>query len=202
MEALPTADGWGKMGNLPTHFFEYGSKDANGTLLDLSVRKNSPTSTNSYSPILPEQYVSYFTVENVLGSTDSWLATDLTATLEAPAPEIKGGILSWNALPKAAGYIVYADGEMVAYTTDTSYDLSIARAAVADYTVRAINANGAKGEMSAVAVDTTTGIADIDVDNASAPVEYFNLQGIRVANPTTGVYIRRQGNKVEKIYVK
>ena len=137
-----------------------------------------------------------------LGIYGSNLATDLTATLEAPAPEIKGGILSWNALPKAAGYIVYADGEMVAYTTDTSYDLSIARAAVADYTVRAINANGAKGEMSAVAVDTTTGIADIDVDNASAPVEYFNLQGIRVANPTTGVYIRRQGNKVEKIYVK
>jgi len=202
MEAIPTADGWGSMGNLPTHFFEYGSKDANGSLLDLSVRKNSPTSTNSYSPILPEQYVSYFTVENVLGSTDSWLATDLTATLEAPAPVINSGVLSWNALPKAAGYIVYADGEMVAYTADTTYELTLARAAVADYTVRAINANGAKGEMSAVAIDTTTGITDIDVDNASAPVEYFNLRGIRVDNPSTGLYIRRQGTKVEKIYVK
>ena len=48
----------------------------------------------------------------------------------------------------------------------------------------------------------TTGINDINVDNANAPVEYFNLQGIRVENPANGLYIRRQGNKVEKIYVK
>ena len=36
----------------------------------------------------------------------------------------------------------------------------------------------------------------------NAPVEYFNLQGVRVANPANGLYIKRQGNKVEKVYVK
>jgi len=50
--------------------------------------------------------------------------------------------------------------------------------------------------------DTSTAITDINVDNANAPVEYFNLQGIRVENPQNGLYIRRQGNKVEKVYVK
>lgn len=31
------------------------------------------------------------------------------------------------------------------------------------------------------------------------PVEYYNLQGIRVANPSNGIFIRRQGVKSEKV---
>lgn len=46
-----------------------------------------------------------------------------------------------------------------------------------------------------------TGIEDIEIE-ANAPVEYFNLQGVRVANPENGLYIRRQGNKVSKVIVK
>lgn len=46
-----------------------------------------------------------------------------------------------------------------------------------------------------------SGITDIIADD-NASVEYFNLQGIRVDNPTSGLYIRRQGNRVEKILVK
>ena len=44
------------------------------------------------------------------------------------------------------------------------------------------------------------GVEDIFTDNSeNAPVEYFNLQGVRVANPENGVFIRRQGNKVTKV---
>ena len=40
-------------------------------------------------------------------------------------------------------------------------------------------------------------------DNSNAPVEYYNLQGIRVANPTDGqLYIVRQGNESKKIIKK
>lgn len=46
------------------------------------------------------------------------------------------------------------------------------------------------------------GVQGVAVDNANAPVEYFNLQGVRVANPENGLYIRRQGNKVEKIIIR
>ena len=42
-------------------------------------------------------------------------------------------------------------------------------------------------------------VKDIEFDNADAPVEYFNLQGIRVANPANGIFIRRQGNKALKV---
>lgn len=47
----------------------------------------------------------------------------------------------------------------------------------------------------------SVGIVDIDA-NLNAPVEYFNLQGVRVDTPSTGVYIRRQGTEVTKVVVK
>ncbi|MCM1163791.1 MAG: hypothetical protein NC339_06050 [Muribaculaceae bacterium] len=47
----------------------------------------------------------------------------------------------------------------------------------------------------------TVGIEDVVADE-EAPVEYYNLQGIRVENPENGIYIRRQGNKVTKVLVK
>ena len=46
-----------------------------------------------------------------------------------------------------------------------------------------------------------TGVEDVTVDE-NAPVEYYNLQGVRVANPENGIYIRRQGSKVSKVLVK
>lgn len=50
----------------------------------------------------------------------------------------------------------------------------------------------------------TQDIDEIGNDNADAPVEYFNLQGIRVNgdNLTPGIYIRRQGMEVTKVYVR
>lgn len=46
-----------------------------------------------------------------------------------------------------------------------------------------------------------SGVANIAVDE-NAPVEYFNLQGVRVANPENGLYIRRQGANASKVFVK
>lgn len=49
----------------------------------------------------------------------------------------------------------------------------------------------------------TTGIENVAVDaDAAAPVEYFNLQGVRVENPAGGIFIRRQGRTVSKVVVK
>ena len=45
-----------------------------------------------------------------------------------------------------------------------------------------------------------SGVKDVAVD-ANAPVEYYNLQGVRVAEPTNGIYIRRQGNTASKVLV-
>ena len=39
-------------------------------------------------------------------------------------------------------------------------------------------------------------------EDADAPVEYYNMQGVRVMNPAQGLYIRRQGNRVEKVALR
>lgn len=46
------------------------------------------------------------------------------------------------------------------------------------------------------------GVEGVSVADENAPVEYFNLQGVRIENPAAGVVIRRQGNKVTKMLVK
>lgn len=52
---------------------------------------------------------------------------------------------------------------------------------------------------------TSTGIENVATDKvgANGPVEYYNLQGVRVENPAAGsIVIRRQGNTATKILVK
>lgn len=41
-----------------------------------------------------------------------------------------------------------------------------------------------------------------DVDDENAPKEYFNLQGMRVAEPANGIFIVKQGSKVSKEVIK
>lgn len=67
----------------------------------------------------------------------------------------------------------------------------VASGAVSDEIAFAIEADG-----------TTTGVEVVEAVDENAPVEYFNLQGVRVQNPGQGLYIRRQGNSVEKVLMK
>lgn len=49
-----------------------------------------------------------------------------------------------------------------------------------------------------------SGISAVGKDeNTNAPVEYYNLQGMKVANPAAGqVVIKKQGNKTSKIFIR
>lgn len=49
-----------------------------------------------------------------------------------------------------------------------------------------------------------SGISAVSKDeNTNAPVEYYNLQGMKVANPAAGqVVIKKQGNKTSKIFIR
>ncbi len=49
-----------------------------------------------------------------------------------------------------------------------------------------------------IEIKAAAGIAGVEAD-LNAPVEYFNLQGVRVENPANGLYIMRQGSKVAKV---
>lgn len=49
-------------------------------------------------------------------------------------------------------------------------------------------------------VGEVTGVEDVSIDNDSAAdVEYYNLQGVRIVNPGHGIYIKRRGDKAEKV---
>ena len=42
------------------------------------------------------------------------------------------------------------------------------------------------------------GVEGIEADEIEAPAEYYNLQGVKVANPENGLYIVKRGNKATK----
>lgn len=53
-----------------------------------------------------------------------------------------------------------------------------------------------------VVPDGQSGIESVVAADENATVEYYNLQGVRVANPTTGLYIVKQGGKVSKAIIR
>ncbi len=56
-------------------------------------------------------------------------------------------------------------------------------------------------DLKVYAANGGSAVAEIAADE-NAPVEYFNLQGVRVNNPANGLYIVKQGNKVEKRIIR
>ena len=52
-----------------------------------------------------------------------------------------------------------------------------------------------------IKINTTTSIKEIDSDT-DAQAEYYTLQGVRVDNPSPGIYICRKGSNVKKIIVR
>ncbi len=62
---------------------------------------------------------------------------------------------------------------------------------ITDITLHCVSSNSAPA----------AGLETIEVAAQEAAPVYYNLQGVRVANPTTGVYIMVRGDKAEKVYL-
>lgn len=153
-------------------------------------KKNISTTWTEYSFEVPAGAL-YFAVRN--HDTDAFMLMldDFTFAPAGASAELS-----------IAGYDVYRDG--VKITTEPTGETEFTDADATDgdhtYVVVAVYDKGISKGSNAVTV-STTGIADITVDSADA--EYFNMQGIRVANPEAGqLYIRRQGGRAAKVMVK
>lgn len=61
-----------------------------------------------------------------------------------------------------------------------------------------------EGDKYKVNTMKTTGIESIaeDAEETVVAPEYYNLQGVKIANPENGLYIKRIGNKTEKVYIR
>lgn len=51
-------------------------------------------------------------------------------------------------------------------------------------------------------VQINTGVNGLENDEADVAAEYYNLQGIRVANPTRGIYIEKRGQRTRKVIIR
>ena len=85
--------------------------------------------------------------------------------------------------------LVQKDGEYKVVTGDKSWKLA---AGMYDLTLDLVNSKLIVSESS-----TLTAIEEVDVDGVA--VEYYNLQGVKVANPENGIFIRKQGSKTTKV---
>ena len=70
-----------------------------------------------------------------------------------------------------------------------------------DHLYRGMAGDGKVGVEDLGEYDDTNAIVDVEADDSDLPVEYYNMQGMRVNNPGRGCYIMRRGTKVAKIYI-
>lgn len=95
-------------------------------------------------------------------------------------------------------------------TTQTAYDYSLVVNHDKGFKIEIVNncPSAADKNKDRTAIwnltwtDFTSGIQNVDTEAENAPVEYFNLQGVRVAAPQGGIFLRRQGSKVEKVVIR
>ena len=188
MEILPTDIGWASMAEIPTHFYEYNSLDKDGNPIDLSVRGNSPSSKNQYTPVLSDEEAADFTAYNVVGGKDGWPPSRYTAQVEAPVVTLQGDTLTWAPVADALCYVIYKDGAYVENTVETTFE--IAEMGEGTYTVCATNEMGGQGDVSnAVEYSVVSSIKDVNADN-NADEAIYDLMGRRLQHiDKPGIYI-------------
>ena len=190
MNIQPSDNGYTSMSNLPTRFYEYGSVDKDGNVIDLSKRGNSPSSTNHYVPVISEDEAKQFTIMNVLSGTDGWLPTDYTQLTKAPVVTVDGKTLSWQDDPQVRTYVIFRNGQYLTNTTQTSYT-------VADdglYTIRTANSmGGLSTEQTDVAVGAVK-VSHLKAEGTDSADVRYNMAGQRVGNAYRGIVVS-QGKK-------
>ena len=194
MNIQPSDNGYAGMGNLPTHFYEYGSVDKNGNLIVLlGVRGNSSTSTNKYDPVISADEAKKFTIMNVLSGTDGWLPTDYTTLTDAPVASVDGKTISWADDSQVRAYVIFKDGEYVADITETSYTVT----EDGTYTIYSANEMGGLSKQAATVVIGADAIDSVQAAAQAKASAAYNLAGQQVSDTYKGIVIQN-GKKLMK----
>jgi len=125
-------------------------------------------------------------------------ATDINNDLVNSVVLIKDVVLAEASPAEKANFTGVSDG--VELSLRNNYNLESVAAGTYDITVVVTIYNGAPS-LYVTNYAVSTGVEGINADN-NASVEYFNLQGVRVANPENGIFIRRQGTQVSKVIIR
>lgn len=188
MKTLPLEAGWKAMkSGLVCRFHEYGSKNAEGTALDLSKRSIAACSAdvNSDNPVINATQAAQYSVASTF---PSWSPQMLTAQVTPTQPfyDSDKHIVYWDMAPNAIGYAVYSDGVLQDVTTECF--MNDVEGAV--LSVRAINQMGGLGEMSAKAEPGEyAGITNVTSNSQRTGAHTYNLSGQRVKAIHKGIVI-------------
>lgn len=117
-----------------------------------------------------------------------------------------GAVLYIKKDTKAASAPMRANAYTSEWTATDSPEKKIFNEEPGKYLVKAVSNHdkfkGMESEVVGFTIDekgTVTGIEDVEAGAEECEVEYYNLQGVRVMNPTKGIYIRKYGSKVTKV---
>ncbi len=144
------------------------------------IKPISITQTFAYRYITVAHVPEYFTI-----AVREEGATEWTVLTAAPAPE---AIDQWT----------YVDDYAIDLGAYEGKKIQIGYHYVADGTV----CGGWQIKNILVKGKKSSAVSDITVEDSDAPVVYYNMQGVRVANPANGLYIRVQGKKATKVLVR
>jgi len=174
---------------IPIIFADWGTRNADGSPVDLSQRNNwywylnGNDTVQGYSrQYLSDEQAATYTFHNVIPGSDAWRPDLMAERLPAPHLKIESGLLSWNSVPFAICYEIRYKGKFVCFTTENNYRPA---SAATDYQVRAVNEWGGRGLLS----DYATGLKSTSPATAKiVRTEYFDLMGRRIPenNISTG----------------
>ena len=187
-------------------FYEYNTKNANGTVVSPSsfiktfTASKGEATNPDFETILSADQAAAFTVENIFGT---W-APDAKAK-QATVPtnvtlNSTTNTLSWDASEDALLYAVCKDGSVVDFTTEASYTIPAEQGAKnfgssntttaeqVNWTVRSANAKGGLSPQSDMAT-VVTGIVNVETKSDANDDAIYNMQGVRVSKAQKGVYI-------------
>ena len=188
MKVLPVSAGWGDpMNVVPAVFAEYNSMTTNGAAIDLSGRRTTYTkdaTTVVLNPVLSAEQAASYTIENVLGGTDTWqpkLYTD-----QAAAPVIAGDerVISWTNSDYVLCWAVFRNNQFVKFVTTNSYTIPEETTSGSTYTVKAANEMGGLSQSSNPYEYVKTGIFTQPENTALIDRKFYSAEGKQIINLT------------------
>lgn len=191
MDILPNSAGWtGMSKGLETHFYEFGSVDANGQPIDLSVRnvEACASSNGNYAPVLTANEAANLNLRNVTCGMDSWDVSETVRKLSSTTVSLDGKTLNWRPVEEARCYLVFKNGRYLCNTTSTVLELQTDN--YDTFIVYPINNSGSLGLPSnEVVYDTANAIKNGTEMGKDNKVEAFSLNGTPIGPQQTGTHI-------------
>ena len=164
----------------------------NGVIIDTETNENMPFAENEEKAITITEYED--------GTCDFLLPDLYLSMLEMSLGDIlvEGATVTKGAdgVAKYEGFVddmPLLGGELIA---DVTLNGTISAAGVVEMTIN-VDWDGVP-IVCTFTTNQVTGVENIIIEN-QGNVEYYNLQGVKVANPENGVFIRIQGGKATKV---